>query len=161
MKNIHYVVGLLLTVIWLFGCTNLGRFQINKLAAELQNTEVQVLEKDNQLVLLLASEVTFQPGATKLKPSSYPLLIKIADILMKDYPNANIKIAAYTDTSGSPKRNRSISITRARAVGGYLRYRGINRDRIDAVGFGEDHPIASNTTSEGRAKNRRIEIYIN
>ena len=160
MRKIHCLVGLLLSFNLLSGCTSHNSFQANKLASQLQDPQVQVIQKGRQLVLVLPSEISFPTGGNKLKPSVYPLLVRLADILIKDYPTAHIKVIGYTDTSGSPQRNRSLSISRARAVGGYLRYRGVHRDRIDAAGFGDTHPIASNATPEGRAKNRRVEIYI-
>lgn len=161
MRTIHCLAGLVLSVSLLSGCTTYHRVQTNKLASQLQHTQVEVVEKGHQLVLILPSEISFPPGGSKLNPSVYPLLIKIADILIKDYPKATIKVIGYTDTSGSSQHNRSLSITRARAIAGYLRYRGIERDCIDAAGFGENNPIAPNSTPEGRAKNRRVEIYIN
>lgn len=141
------------------GCT--GIHSRNPSFASLESAGVQTAERNKHLALVLPSDLAFSPGSTRLNPRIYPLLIKIADILMKDYPNANIKVAGYTDSSGTPERNRSISITRARVIAGYLRYRGIDRERIDAVGFGDTHPIATNETLSGRIKNRRIEIYIN
>lgn len=144
----------------LTSCSAYGSFHNSTIASQFSNANVQVVEKGQQLTLILPAEITFAPGRTKLNPQVYPLLIKVADIIMKDYPNAQVHVAAYTDTSGNPQRNRSLSITRARAVAGYLRYRGVNRDQLNASGFGENRPVAANDTAAGRAKNRRIEITI-
>jgi outer membrane protein OmpA-like peptidoglycan-associated protein len=148
------------SLVLLSACTMHHRIPADRLVTGLQDTPIQIVERNNELILILPAASTFQPGGTKLLPGSYPLLIKIADRLLKDYPDARIKVVAYTDSSGTATRNRDLSIIRAHAVAGYLHYRGISRDRLGEAGFGDSHPVASNATPEGRAKNRRIEIYL-
>ncbi|SFV75169.1 Outer membrane protein A precursor [hydrothermal vent metagenome] len=80
--------------------------------------------------------------------------------LLNDNPSYNVKIVGYTDNVGSAKYNKKLSLKRALAIKELLVENGIEEERIQAIGMGEANPIASNATSEGRAKNRRIEIIL-
>ncbi|MDR2580674.1 MAG: OmpA family protein, partial [Fibromonadaceae bacterium] len=73
-------------------------------------------------------------------------------------PNVKIEIHGHTDNVGNPRSNMDLSERRARAVVGYLATKGIQMRRMKAVGFGQDVPVADNTTAEGRELNRRIEM---
>jgi len=80
-------------------------------------------------------------------------------VIMKKYPTAKFNIEGHTDSQGSNKFNQALSQKRAQAVVDYLRNHGVN-STMNAVGYGEDKPIASNRTRAGRAKNRRVEINL-
>jgi len=81
--------------------------------------------------------------------------------VMKDYPDLNVVIEGHTDSVGSNAYNQKLSQERANAVKKYMvEKNGINAGRITPKGFGEEQPIASNATKEGRAKNRRVEAAV-
>ena len=83
----------------------------------------------------------------------------IADIL-SSYPTVRIKIGGYTDNVGDPSANQRLSEARAQRVMTELITLGVNALRLEAEGYGEQHPLADNATSEGRARNRRTAVRI-
>jgi outer membrane protein OmpA-like peptidoglycan-associated protein len=100
--------------------------------------------------------VEFDSNKAKLKPGSFERLDSIVEY-MTHKTSARIEISGHTDNVGKKKTNLKLSQRRADAVKKYLVSKGIDASRIDAVGYGDAKPIASNDTKEGRQKNRRIE----
>ena len=86
--------------------------------------------------------------------------IKILTKFLNENPSYEVKISGYTDNVGSARYNKKLSLKRANKVKELIAEDGISEDRVHAVGKGEDNPIADNSTSKGRAKNRRIEIIL-
>ncbi len=111
------------------------------------------------LVSKLKSDILFDTGKSALKPAATDNLSKMADI-MKKYPENILTVKGYTDSTGSATRNRQLSEDRAAAVKNRLVAGGIPANTITVVGMGPENPIAENTTNEGRAQNRRVEIEI-
>ena len=103
--------------------------------------------------------LTFETGKATLKPESQEQLKNVAEI-MKAYPNVKIKLGGYTDNVGDPQANLALSQQRADAVMAELVVLGVDPVRMQAKGYGEQHPVADNSTEEGRAKNRRIDINV-
>ncbi|MCB0516368.1 MAG: OmpA family protein [Chitinophagales bacterium] len=103
--------------------------------------------------------ILFETGKNTLTPESQEQVKNIAEIL-KAYPNVNIKLGGYTDNTGDPKVNMVLSQTRAETVMRNLVALGIDAKRLAAEGYGDQHPVASNDTEEGRAQNRRIAILV-
>lgn len=101
-------------------------------------------------------EVNFASGSAELLPESRERLDGVVEY-MTHKTSARIEIAGHTDNVGSAKTNKALSLKRAQAVRTYLIEQGIDGDRIEAVGYGDERPIASNNTPEGRRQNRRIE----
>jgi outer membrane protein OmpA-like peptidoglycan-associated protein len=101
--------------------------------------------------------VNFESGSAALTPDSYGLLDQVAKSL-KAYPEVRIEILGHTDDVGNEQFNLDLSQRRAESVRQYLVNAGIAPSRIDAKGYGESMPIASNSTAAGRAENRRIEF---
>jgi len=101
----------------------------------------------------------FNTDAVTLRPESQEQLGNIAAIL-KAYPNVHIKIGGYTDNTGDPQGNLRLSQDRANAVMAELVALGISRDRLEAQGYGDQFPVADNSTAEGRAKNRRVSMRV-
>ncbi|WP_169051672.1 OmpA family protein [Flavobacterium sp. H122] len=101
----------------------------------------------------------FETGKSTLKPESQEQLKNIAEVL-KAYPSVEIKLGGYTDNVGDPKANLKLSGDRASSVMNELVKLGIDAKRIVAEGYGDQHPVASNDTEEGRAQNRRIAIRV-
>lgn len=101
-------------------------------------------------------DVQFATGKAALKPESYARLDAVVEY-MTHKKDARIEISGHTDTTGKKSANKKLSQQRADAVRDYLVSKGVDADRIKAVGYGDEKPIAPNDTAEGRQKNRRIE----
>ena len=101
----------------------------------------------------------FNTDSATLRPESQEQLTNIAEIL-KAYPNDHIKIGGYTDNTGDPQSNLNLSQERANGVMAELVNLGISPDRLEAQGYGEQFPVADNSTEEGRAKNRRVSMRV-
>ena len=80
--------------------------------------------------------------------------------VLKAYPNSQVQLVGHTDNTGTPEANQTLSLDRANAVKGMLVAQGVGADRISTAGFGQDRPVASNDTEEGRARNRRTELNV-
>ena len=101
----------------------------------------------------------FQTGSSKLKPESQEQLENVAAIL-KAYPKVKVKIGGYTDNTGDSVANLKLSTERAESVRKSLEELGVEASRLSSEGYGEEHPVASNDSEEGRAKNRRISLRV-
>lgn len=103
--------------------------------------------------------LNFESASTQLTTDSTKTVNDLAQIL-KAYPTARIQLVGHTDNTGSADANRTLSLSRADAIKGLLVGQGVTADRITTQGLGQDHPVASNDTEEGRARNRRIELTV-
>jgi outer membrane protein OmpA-like peptidoglycan-associated protein len=108
---------------------------------------------------VIIKNIYFDFDKTTLKPESFPELDRMVE-LMNQNPNLTIEISGHTDDKGSDEYNKNLSAGRAEAVMDYLTNAGISDKRMNAVGYGEEDPIATNTTDEGRAQNRRVQFTI-
>ena len=144
--------------------TIIGR-QMDKKAeelAKLENVQVETVEDVNGLE---AIKVTFDSGIlfdfnkSTLKTEAKQQLDKFA-AEMADMPETGITVFGHTDNVGSEAANKRISMQRAESVGNYLNGKGIAKSRLTMEGMGFDQPVADNATEEGRAQNRRVEIFI-
>jgi outer membrane protein OmpA-like peptidoglycan-associated protein len=102
--------------------------------------------------------VHFETGSAAITQDSYATLDEVVRSLLY-YPEVRVEIRGYTDSVGSEQSNMELSKRRADSVRQYLINNGIEPDRVVAVGYGEQDPVASNSTPEGRAQNRRIEFH--
>lgn len=114
---------------------------------------------DNRLKLEIPSDVSFDSGRYDIKPSLRPVLDKLAQGLTQ-HPVTRVTVVGHTDSVGSDAVNNPLSVNRAAAVRDYLVPRGVASSRIAIDGRGSREPIADNATAEGRAMNRRVEIFI-
>ncbi|WP_255423965.1 OmpA family protein [Xanthomonas sp. SI] len=105
----------------------------------------------------VAIQVNFASDAAQILPDSKPQLEQVLQLLQAD-PALRLAINGHTDDSGDAVHNKSLSESRAAAVVAYLTGAGIAADRLRAAGFGQEQPIAPNTTEEGKARNRRVEL---
>jgi outer membrane protein OmpA-like peptidoglycan-associated protein len=101
----------------------------------------------------------FDIDRSDLRPETEAELTKLARILNK-YDDTNIMVQGHTDATGTEEHNMDLSVRRASAVATFLAVQNVSRDRLNAVGYGELHPIASNETQAGRQQNRRVEVAI-
>jgi outer membrane protein OmpA-like peptidoglycan-associated protein len=101
--------------------------------------------------------VNFETGKARLLPQSTQVLDDVAAALIAN-PQWRVEVAGYTDSTGSAAVNRRLSHARANAVREYLVRRGVPASRLVARGYGPADPVAPNTTADGRARNRRVEL---
>jgi outer membrane protein OmpA-like peptidoglycan-associated protein len=125
-----------------------------------RGTGVEVARtEDDQLKLNVPSDVSFSVGRADIKPELRQVLEKFTQG-MKSQPSTLVRVVGHTDSTGSDAVNNPLSLDRAESVRSYLVDRGINANRVEVVGRGSREPIAGNGTAEGRAKNRRVEIFM-
>ena len=130
-----------------------------KLREELQGTGVQVVREGDNIRLIMPVHITFETDSYNLKGSFYPALNSVGQVLAK-YADTTLRVTGHTDNTGSRQYNQSLSERRAGSVADYLVTRQVARERMLVVGAGFDQPIADNSSAQGRAKNRRVELYI-
>ena len=138
------------------------RMQDQKQAMEqaTQGTGVQVSQTgDNRLKLEIPSDISFDTGRADIKANFRPVLDRFAGTL-NDNPASTVSIIGHTDSTGSDAINQPLSVERAAHTRDYLATRGVPPTRIVVEGRGETEPIASNDDNAGRARNRRVEIYV-
>ena len=149
-------VGALGTYIW---SSNLEK-QRRDMQAATQGTGIGVTQTaDNQLKLDIPSDISFAVGRSDITPAFAPVLDQFAAGLRSN-PNAEVRIVGHTDSTGSDAINNPLSVDRAASTRDYLVARGVNPQIFVIEGHGSTRPIATNDTAEGRAKNRRVEIYV-
>jgi len=125
-----------------------------------QGTGVQVSQTaDNRLKLEIPSDISFDTGRSDIKGNFQPILQRFASTLQEN-PNTNVVIIGHTDSTGSDSINQPLSVDRASRTRDYLAGRGVNPNRITIEGRGSREPIASNNDATGKARNRRVEIYV-
>ncbi|MDH5642827.1 MAG: thrombospondin type 3 repeat-containing protein [Gemmatimonadota bacterium] len=117
----------------------------------------QMDESNQREAPLVLEGVTFATGSSRLTPNSSFVLDQVAQSLMA-YPDVRVEIGGHTDDTGSLSTNRELSLARAQSVMAYLASQGVPPGQMEARGYGPDQPVATNTTAEGRAQNRRVEL---
>jgi outer membrane protein OmpA-like peptidoglycan-associated protein len=123
-----------------------------------QGTGIEVARtSDNQLKVNVPSDFSFDSGSAMIKPQMRPVLDQFAQGLSA---NQRVTIVGHTDNVGGDALNDRLSLDRASSVREYLQTRGIDPSRILVNGRGEAQPIASNDTAQGRAENRRVEVFL-
>lgn len=125
---------------------------------EANQLEIERL-KDDTLKLTLDSEVSFDFNRSDIKPAFKHSLNKLASVIVK-YDRTIVHVVGHTDSIGSEQYNQALSERRAESVAAYLRYQGVNGNRMTTSGAGELEPRATNQTEAGRQLNRRVEIFL-
>ena len=108
----------------------------------------------------ITEKVMFDTAKATIKPESHGLLNDVAAVMDEHAGIKKVRIEGHTDSDGSDKYNKKLSQDRADSVKAFLVKAGIDEERMEAVGYGEDKPIADNDTAEGKEKNRRVEFNI-
>jgi OOP family OmpA-OmpF porin len=119
---------------------------------------VIVTEADRKVVADAIKNLEFDLGKATIRQKSYATLNRVAALLMEK--NFSLKLAGHTDNTGSDALNLRLSKDRAESVKAYLVSQGANASRVEATGYGESQPIASNKTAAGRQQNRRVEFTL-
>jgi outer membrane protein OmpA-like peptidoglycan-associated protein len=130
-----------------------------KLRQKLQGTGVSVTRMGNNITLNLPSNISFASNSADLNSNFFSVLDSV-DTVLKEYNKSVVEVAGHTDNKGTTEYNQALSERRAATVANYLESRGLDGKRVIIVGAGEEHPVASNDTENGRAQNRRVELTI-
>lgn len=130
-----------------------------KLRQQMAGTGVDVVRQGDNITLAMPGNITFRTDSADLSADFYPVLDKVGATLA-EFDQTLVEVAGHTDSTGSAEYNKALSERRAKSVVAYLGSRGIQPQRLLTVGAGEDHPIATNETPEGRQQNRRVELTI-
>lgn len=134
--------------------------QRQEMEAATRGTGVQVSQtQDNRLKLEIPADVSFDTGRSDIKSNFRPVLERFAQTLNEN-PAATVTIIGHTDNTGDDAVNNPLSVDRAAHTRDYLATRGVSPNRVAIDGRGEREPIASNNDPAGRARNRRVEIYV-
>jgi OOP family OmpA-OmpF porin len=120
--------------------------------------KVYVTEEDKRVVKDAINNLEFDLGKATIRPKSFPSLDRVAKLLTDK--NFSLKLAGHTDNTGSDALNLRLSKDRAESIKAYLVSKGANASRIEATGYGESQPIATNATAAGRQANRRVEFTL-
>ncbi len=133
--------------------------RLREARAIFQPDEAEVVVRGDSLVIRLYG-LTFETGSEEIRPEQFSLLTQLQRVL-REFPRARVTVEGHTDTRGDEDANRALSQRRAIAVREHLLANmAVSSARISAVGYGENRPIASNDTAEGRERNRRIEVIL-
>ena len=114
---------------------------------------------DNQLKLNIPSDISFDHNRAEIKPNLRPILDQFASGLSAQ-PNTEVRIIGHTDSTGTDTVNDPLSLQRAESARQYLAARGVDPRRVVVAGRGEREPVADNNSESGRARNRRVEIFL-
>jgi len=122
-------------------------------------TGVEVQRQGDTIRLQAPENITFDTNRADVKPQFQPVLGQLAQSIQQ-YPGTVVQVEGHTDSVGSASYNQTLSENRAGAVRSYLLQRGVDANRLAAVGYGLTRPVADNSTAAGRAQNRRVEVLI-
>ncbi|WP_028296261.1 OmpA family protein [Olivibacter sitiensis] len=169
VKNrVLYFVVLAWMSIAVFGCKS-KKMVVND-GAEVSGEHVKEVEAavegstvtktDKGMVLTFQSDVLFDINSSYLSDNAKSTLANMVAYIKRNYPDSKLQIDGHTDATGTPEYNMELSERRAKRVKDYLVERGLKAASISTKGYGLTKPVAPNNTSEGRQKNRRVEITI-
>ncbi|MBD3403312.1 OmpA family protein, partial [candidate division GN15 bacterium] len=134
--------------------------KVKKAKAIVNPSEGDVLFNASGDIVLRLHGLSFAVGKSDISEDQVPLLEKVEEIITM-FPDSRLRIEGHTDATGNQSTNRQLSEKRAYSVMQYLRQSmSLPAERVTAVGYGSEKPVASNETADGRAKNRRIDIVI-
>lgn len=129
-------------------------------------TRIRIAPKTSyQYGFSFSGDLLFDSGRSDLKPEGYDAIAKAVAVIQQRYPEAKIMISGHTDNvrlnkTAAYKSNEELSLARASAVRDYLIKSGFDASKLEVQGMGDTKPIAPNTTAEGRAKNRRVDLTL-
>ena len=131
---------------------------LDKQAKELEKV-AETKRTENGILVNMKNDILFDVGSADLKAEAVTQLVQVGDIMAK-YADNRVRIEGHTDSTGSTDSNQKLSERRASAVRTVLVSRGVKEEQVSVLGMGESNPIADNGTNDGRAKNRRVQLFI-
>lgn len=129
------------------------------LRRKLEGSGVRVVRDGDQIALMMPGNITFDLNQSSIKPSFSGTLESVA-LVLREYDKTIIQVEGHADSSGSDSYNQMLSERRAYSVRDFMLNQGIEPKRTRAAGYGENYPVASNDTEEGREQNRRVELTL-
>ena len=135
---------------------NVKAWQADTLRRQLENLQLRQTESG---VVVTLGDVLFESGETNLRDEAMASLVEVVDLLQSE-PDKDIRIEGHSDSTGDSETNLRISAQRANAVLDALVSLGVDPGRFTSAGMGEDFPIASNDSEEGRRQNRRVDVIL-
>jgi len=124
------------------------------------SSEDIVIQRDRDIIrLVIPGQAMFEKNSVRLNPNVMASLDSIAQVL-SEYSKTLVAVEGFTDNSGVPDYNQHLSEQRALSAGSYLAKKGVDTERLIIVGYGDQRPLANNSTEAGRAMNRRIELTL-
>lgn len=136
--------------------------RLDQQEAELRQSldnRVSITNTGDRLIVTLPQDILFEVDSTYVAPALRDDLAAVAESLNR-YPESTVQVLGHTDNTGSAEYNLDLSQRRAGAVSSILIDGGVSSYRVQTIGRGEDQPVSSNLTPEGRAQNRRVDIVI-
>jgi len=133
--------------------------QARDLRGSLANDDIVITNTGNELVVTMPEGILFDVDSAAIRAGLQADLRALANNLQQ-YPNTTVDVIGHTDNTGSAAYNQDLSARRAQAVAGVLLQQGVAPSRVRSFGRGENQPVATNLTAEGRQQNRRVEVII-
>lgn len=133
--------------------------QAADLRRDIGNPNVGIVNAGDRLVVTMPQDILFATDSAAVRPDLQSDLRAVAANLLQ-YPQTRVEVIGHTDSTGSASYNLDLSQRRAGAVAAVLIGAGVPASRVSAIGRGEEMPVATNLTPEGRAQNRRVELVI-
>lgn len=130
-----------------------------KLRQQLRGSGVSVEREGDNINLIMPGNITFETNSSGINGNFFNVLDSVA-LVLKEYDKTIVAVAGHTDNVGSNSSNQSLSERRASSVATYLKSKKVLPARFEVIGFGENQPIASNSSATGRDSNRRVEITL-
>lgn len=133
--------------------------QAAALRANISDGRVQIINTGSELIVRMPNDILFPFDSSTIAPALRADLRGLARHL-QNYPGSIARVVGHTDSTGDAAYNQSLSVERARSVANILIANGVSSSRVRTAGRGENEPVATNLTAEGRAQNRRVDIVI-
>jgi len=130
-----------------------------ELRQQLAGSGVSVIRQDDQVILNMPGNVTFDVGSADISAGFFRVLNSVT-LVVQEYDKTLIEVVGHSDSTGRADYNQALSEQRAHSVSEYFISQGVLPQRLGAYGYGENHPIADNSSPSGRALNRRVEIVL-
>lgn len=126
---------------------------------ELADSGVEVYREGDNIRLSIPGNITFATDKANIVTDFYPILDDVAKVLIR-YDKTKLSVEGHTDSVGDASYNQQLSMQRANSVANYLQGTGIDANRLQTLGMGENQPVASNVNEQGRKQNRRVELRV-